>query len=151
VRIAAALFGLLFVLTGGGCLVVGATVAAAGAVVATTVKTAGKVTVATVETTGRVASATLTSSGEATALTMESAAKLARAGMVVVVDAGNGAATELPWRQGMRLDAVAQPGNPGGSFSMAKIFREGKTLKVALKGRAAGQPLHARHVVQLDH
>jgi len=126
VRLAAALLGLSFVLTGSGCLVVGATVAAVGAVAVTTIKTASKVTVATVATTGRVAAAAMTSSGEMTALTMESAAKLARTGMVVVVDASNGATAELPWQRGMKLYAAARSGNLGGSFSTAKIFREGK-------------------------
>lgn len=148
-RVIAALLGLPFVLAGSGCLVVGATAAAVGAVAATTIKTASKVTVATVETTGRVASAAMTSSGEVTALSMESAAKLAKTGMVVVVDASSGATTELPWQQGMKLYAAAQSGNPAGHFSTAKIFRDGTMLAAALKGRAAEQPLSAGDVVEL--
>ena len=148
-RIAAALLCLFFVLAGSGCLVIGATVAAVGAVTVATIKTASKVTVATVETTGRVASAAMTSSGEMSALSMESAAKLARTGMVVVVDASNGATAELPWQKGMKLYSAAQAGNLRGSFSAAKIFRDGKMLAAALKGPAAEQPLRAGDVVEL--
>lgn len=148
-RWAAALLGLFFALAGSGCLVVGATVATVGAVAATTVKTAGKVTLATVETTGRVASSAVSSSGEVTALTMESAAQLARAGKVVVVDAGSGATKELPWSQGLKLFAATKAANPAAVFSSAKIFRDGQTLAAALKGPAAEQPLHAGDVVEL--
>ena len=147
-RIAAALLCLFFILAGSGCLVVGAAVAAVGAVTVATIKTASKVTVATVETTGKVAAAAMTSSGEVTALSMESAARLARTGMVVV-DASNGATAELPWQQGMKLYAAAQAGSLRGSFSTAKIFRDGKMLATALKGPAAEQPLRAGDVVEL--
>jgi len=92
VRLAAAALALIAVWFSGGCLVVGVTTAPVGAVT-TTVKTAGKVTVATVGATGRVAAAAVSSSVEANALTAETAAKLARAGAVVVVDSGTGAVT----------------------------------------------------------
>jgi hypothetical protein len=139
VRWAAALLGLGLVLGGGGCLVVGATVAAVGAVTATSIKAASKVTVATVSTTGRVAAAAVTSSGEVTALTMESAARLARTGMVVVVDASNGATAELPWRQGMQLQAATGAGL-GGAFRAARVFRAGRLLAADLK-QPAGRTL----------
>jgi hypothetical protein len=149
VRLAAALLCVFFVTAGSGCLVVGATVAAVGAVAVTTVKTASKVTVATVETTGRVASAAITSSGETTALSMETAARLAKTGMVVVVDAGDGATRELPWQPGMKLYAAAGAGNWAGGFRTAKIFREGRTLAATLQGPAAGPALQAGDVVEL--
>jgi len=149
VRWVAALLCLSLVLGGGGCLVVGATVAAVGAVTVTTVRTASKVTVATVETTGRVASAAMTSSGEVTALSMESAARLARTGMVVVVDATNGATVELPWQQGMQLYSATAAGS-GGAFRAAKIFRAGRMIAADLKKpEARSLALHSGDVVEL--
>jgi hypothetical protein len=150
VRWAAAALALAAVLFCSGCLVVGATVAAVSAVTVTTVKTAGKVTVATVGATGRVAAAAVSSSGEVTALTVETAARLARAGAVVVVDAGTGAVTQLPWQQGMKLYAATQAGPDGVSFNTAKIFREGRAVAADLRQvRAAEQALHAGDVVEL--
>ena len=125
-RFAAVLLAFYFVLAGSGCLVVGAAVAAVSAVAVTTVKTAGKVTAATVETTGRVASAAVSSSGEVTALTLESAAKLARTGMVVVVDGSSGATTALPWSQGMSLATATQATKAGAVAKAVKIFRDGR-------------------------
>ncbi len=149
-RLAAAFFALIFVLAGSGCIVVGATVAAVGAITATTIKTASKVTVATVQTTGRVASAAMTSSGEVTALSMESAAKLARNGMVVAVDASTGATAALPWQQGMQLYAATQADNLSGGFKAAKIFRAGRTIAADLKKAEAGRlALQAGDVVEL--
>jgi len=133
-----------------GCLVVGASVAAVRAVAVTSVKTAGKVTVATVGATGRVAAAVVSTSGEMTALTVESAAKLARAGAVVVVGAGTGAVTELPWRPGMQLGAAVQAGNQGAGFRTAKIFRGGWAMAADLRRARAGEPaLLAGDVVEL--
>jgi len=150
VRWAAAALVLSSVLFCSGCLVVGATVAAVSAVTVTTVKTAGKVTVATVGATGRVASAAVSSSGEVTALTVETAAQLARAGAVVMVDAGTGAVTQMPWQQGMKLYAAAQAGPGGVSFNTARIFRDGRTVAADLRqARAAGQALRAGDVVEL--
>jgi len=149
VRWAAALLSLGLVFSSGGCLVVGAAVAAVGAVTVTSIKTASKVTVATVSTTGRVAAAAVTSSGEVTALTMESAARLARAGMVVVVDASNGATVQMPWRQGMQLYAATATG-AGGAFRIAKIFRAGQLIAADLKRPAGAQlALLAGDVVEL--
>ena len=149
-RIGTAILGLYFILAGGGCLVVGATVAAVGAVAATTIKAAGKVTVATVQTTGRVASAAVNSSGEVTALSMETATRLAKTGMVVVVDGTSGATAELPWQQGMKLYSAAQAGNFSGSFKAAKIFRAGRTIAADLnKAETAGLTLQSGDVVEL--
>ncbi len=115
-RLASATLGIFFVLAGSGCLLVGATVAAVGAVAATGVKTAGKVTVATVATTGRIAAAAVNSSGEMKDLSLDAAAKLARAGTVVVVDAASGTTTALPWQQGLQLYTAASAGSPGGGL-----------------------------------
>jgi seryl-tRNA(Sec) selenium transferase len=148
--LAVAALSLLTILFCSGCLVVGATVAAVGAVTVTTVKTAGKVTVATVGATGRVASAAISSSGEMTALTVETAAKLARAGAVVVVDAGSGVVTELPWRQGMQLYAATSAGPGGVSFNTARIFRDGWAVAADLRqARAAEQALRPGDVIEL--
>jgi hypothetical protein len=152
VRRVAALLALGSLLACSGCIVVGAAVATVAAVTATTVKTAGQVTVATVETTGRLATAAVTSSGGTTALTMESAARLAQTGMVVLVDAGNGATTALPWQPGLKLYAAAQAGNFSGTLKAAKIFRSGQTLAADLKSaRAAELALRAGDVVELHH
>jgi len=120
-----------------GCLAV-AVVSAASAVAIATVKTTGKVAVATVSTTGRVASAALSSSGEVTALTLESAARLAKTGMVVMVDGSSGTLTELPWQKGMKLYQSAQAGKINGPLKAAKIFRNGQTLAADLKKVRAG-------------
>ena len=149
-RVAGALLALWAILVCSGCFVVGATVATVAAVTAVTVKTAAKVIVATVETTGKIATAAVTSSGDVTAMSMESAAKLARTGMVVVVDAGSGATVELPWQQGMQLYSAAQAGKFSGSFSAARIFRDGKLLSANLKQVHAGeQALRSGDVVEL--
>lgn len=151
-RVAAGALLALAILTCGGCLVVGATIAAVGAVTAVSVKTASKVTVATVGTTGRVAAAAITSSGEVTALSLESAARLARAGMVVVVDAGTGAIVEMPWQEGMQLYTAAQSGRLSGSFNAAKIFRGGRMFTADLKkADSVRQVLRAGDVIELRH
>lgn len=146
-RVAGALLALCVILACSGCIVIGATVATVAAV---TVKTAGKVIVATVKTTGKIATAAVTSSGGATAMSMESAAKLAKTGMVVVVDASSGATTELPWQQGMQLYSAAQTGKFSGCFNAARIFRDGKLLSANLKQAHAGeQALRPGDVVEL--
>lgn len=151
-RVAAGALLILVLGTCSGCIVAGATIAAVGAVTAVSVKTASKVTVATVGTTGRLAAAAITSSGEVTALSLESAAKLARAGMVVAVDAGNGAVVELPWQEGMQLYQAAQSGQLSGSFNAAKIFRDGRMLSADLKkADTARQALRAGDVIELRH
>lgn len=147
-----ALLSLAVLLQCSGCLAV-AVVSTASAVAIAAVKTTGKVAVATVSTTGRVASAALTSSGEVTALTLESAARLAKTGMVVMVDGGTGALVELPWQDGMKL-YQAQTGNFSGSFSAAKIFRKGRMLAADLKKVRAGAAdplLSSGDVVELRH
>lgn len=132
-----------------GCVAV-AVVSVASAIAVTTVKTTGKVAVATVATTGKVASAAVSSSGSVTALSIESAAKLARAGMVVAVDAGTGAIVQLPWRDGMQLYAATQSPGLGGNFKAAKIFRAGRAVTADLrKNGAAAIALHPRDVVEL--
>ena len=65
------------------------------------------------------------------ALTVESASALSRPGRVVVVE--NGTATDLPWRQGMTLAAVAPAGKPGGGVNAANIFRGGRVLPADLR------------------
>lgn len=137
-RFAAAVVTTIVVSINSGCAVVVATGVAVGAVATATVKTAGKVTAATVTTTGRVASAALTSSGEVTALSMESAAKLAKTGMVVLVDGSSGAVTELPWREGLQLYAAVQSGQPEASYKSAKIFRAGRQLAANLQSAREG-------------
>ncbi len=151
-RVAAAALLILVILTCSGCIVAGATIAAVGAVTAVSVKTASKVTVATVGTTGRLAAAAITSSGEVTALSLESAAKLARAGMVVAVDAGNGVVVEMPWQEGLQLYQAARSGQLNGSFNAAKIFRDGRMFTADLKKTdAARQALRAGDVIELRH
>lgn len=137
-RLAGALLALWAILACNGCIVIGATVATVAAVTAVTVKTAGKVTVATVETTGKIAAAAVTSPGERTPLSPESAAKLARRGMVVVVDAGSSVTTELPWQPGLQLHSVAPTEKFSGSFNTARIFRDGKLLSANLGQVNAG-------------
>lgn len=151
-RLAAGALLLAAVLLGNGCVVVVAGVASAAAITATTVKTATKVTTATVATTGKVAAAALTSSGDVAALTIETAAKLARTGMVVLVDAGTGVATELPWREGLELHAALEARNLRAAFKVARIFREGRVTTQSLGARRTGAmraPLHAGDVVEL--
>ena len=131
-----------------GCLVL-ATVAAVGAVAATTVKTTGKVAVAVVGTTGRVASAAISAPVAPAAVTTDSAAHLARGGQGVVVDGGNGAATNLPWQEGMTLAAAA---GKSGSFSAAKIFRGTHVLPADLRqAGTADLALLSGDVVELRH
>ena len=149
----AALLSLAVLLQCSGCLAV-AVVSTASAVAIATVKTTGKVAVATVSTTGRVASAALSSSGEVTALTLESAARLAKTGMVVMVDGSSGTLVELPWQDGMKLYQAAQTGQFSGSFNAAKIFRNGRLLAADLKQVRAGATdplLSAGDVVELRH
>ncbi len=149
-RVAGVLLAVGAILGCNGCILVGATVATVAAVTAVTVKTAAKVTVATVETTGKIAAATVTSSGEATTMSVESAVKLAKTGMVVVVEAGSGVTVELPWRQGMQLYSAAQAGKFSGSYSAARIFREGKILSANPRpASAAGLALRSGDVVEL--
>ena len=151
-RIAGAVVLLLVVLLNGGCALVVATAMVASSVAVATVSTAGKVTVATVKTTGKVVSSAVTSSGNVASLSMEAAAKLARAGAVVAVDASTGAVTELPWQQGMRLYTAAQTGQIGGTFNTAKIFRSGQTIAADLRKVRAGledRPLRPGDVLEL--
>lgn len=133
-RIAAGLLLLAAVLLNGGCVVVAATVTTATAITATSIKAAGKVTTATVATGGKVTAAAMTSSGDVAALSMESATRLARAGMVVLVDAGSGAVHELPWQEGLQLQQAMEAGNLRAAFKAAKIFREGRIIRAVLKG-----------------
>ncbi|AOS43698.1 hypothetical protein Verru16b_00751 [Lacunisphaera limnophila] len=128
-------------LLGGGCVVVVATVATATALTATTIKTAGKVTTTTVATGGKIAAAAVSSSGDVTALTIETAAQLARTGMVVLVDAGNGAVHELPWREGLRLQQALTASRLDAGFKAAKIFRAGRVLATRLNDARTGSPV----------
>jgi hypothetical protein len=125
-----------------GCAVVVATGAAVTAVTVASVKTAGKVTAATVTTTGKVVTSAVTSSGDVASLSMESAAKLARTGMVVAVDSGSGAVTELPWQEGMRLYSATRSGQLGGLYDAATIFRSGKRIGADLRRVRAGLEDH---------
>lgn len=149
-RLAAGLLLAVAVLLGNGCVVVVATVASAAAITATSVKTATKVTTATVATTGKVAAAAITSSGDVAALSMESAARLARVGMVVLVDGGSGAVVELPWREGLELYRATQEGNLRAGFKAARIFRGNKVINAALKKATDGRvALQSGDVVEL--
>lgn len=139
-RFAAGLLGLAVALLGSGCVVVVATVASATALTATTIKTAGKVTTATVATGGKVTAAAVTASGDAAALSLESAARLARTGMVVLVDGGSGAVFALPWREGLRLQQAIEAHKLQPAFQAARIFREGRIITARLKeARAAAK------------
>lgn len=137
-----AAFGAIFVgaslLVQSGCSVVVATGSAVAGVTAATVKTAGKITAATVTTTGKVVASAVTSSGDVASLSMETAAKLARTGAVVAVDAGSGAVTELPWQDGMRLYAATQGGQLGVGYDAATIFRGAQKIGVDLRSVRAG-------------
>ena len=153
-RLAAAGILLAIALLAEGCVLVVATASAATDVAATAVTTAGKVTVATVKTGGKIAVSTVSSSGDMTALTIESAARLSRTGMVVAVDAGTGAVSEIPWRDGMRLAQVMQAGRLGGTFRAARIFRHGAVTAADLASkRSAGAdwPLWPGDVVEFRH
>jgi hypothetical protein len=147
--VAAILLG--HVLLTGGCLVV-TTATVVGEVASTAVTTAGKVTVATVRTSGRLAASAVSSSGEVVALSLESAARLARTGAVVAVDAGSGAVAELPWQEGMRLSLAAQNGQLSGGYRTARIFRRDHVIPANLPvpGRnGADQLLFSGDVVEL--
>ncbi len=124
---------LLAVLICSGCALVTATVVGTTAVATTAVKTTAKVTTATVATTGKVTAAAITSSGDVAALSMESAARLARTGMVVLVDGSSGAITELPWKEGLELYQAAQAGSLRDGLKAARIFRDQKVIKAAFK------------------
>lgn len=152
-RSAAGALLLAAALLDGGCAVVTATVGGAAAITTTTIRTTAKVTTATVATTGKVAAAAVASSGDVTALTLESAAKLARTGMVVLVDAGAGAVFELPWREGLELQAALEAKNLRAAFKAAKIFREGRVISASLRGAKAARAaaLHPGDVVELLH
>lgn len=131
---------LLAALVFSGCSLVTATVVGTTAVATTAVKTTAKVTTATVATTGRVTAAAITSSGNVAALSLESAARLARTGMVVLVDGSSGAVTELPWKEGLELYQAAQSGSLRDGLKAARIFREKKIIKAVFK-RAADRKL----------
>jgi len=147
-RATAALFLVLAGLCA-GCSVIGATAGAVTSVTAATVSTAGKVTAATVKTTGRVAGAALTSSGEVTAGGLEAAASLSRAGMVVVVDGGSGAITELPWEEGMRLAATMEAARVSGPMKALKIYRQGQITRLDRVQSAPQLALLAGDVIEL--
>ncbi len=147
----AVVLALAILLQCGGCLAV-AVVSTASAVTITAVKTSDKVASATVSTTSRVVSAATTTSGDVAAVTPESAAKLTRAGKVVLVDAGTGAIVQLPWREGLQLYPATQTGPLKGAFSAARIFRAGRIISGSLKKIRAGGPdfaLHSGDVVEL--
>lgn len=151
-RVAAALLLAAAGLLAQGCVVVAATVASAAAITATTVRTTAKVTTATVATTGKVTAAAITSSGDVAALSLESAARLARAGMVVLVDSVSGAVFELPWREGLELHAALEANQLRAAVKAVKIFREGRVISRRLRGRpeaGAGPPLLPGDVVEL--
>lgn len=135
-----------------GCTLVTVTAATAGSVAAAAVSTAGKVTVATVKTGGKLAASAVSTSGDVTSLTIESAARLARTGVVVAVDAGTGAVTELPWRDGMQLGMALQSGRLGGGYHTARVFRSGAVYPVSLGNQAGAVSdwrLQSRDVVEL--
>lgn len=149
-RRVAAGFLLAGALLGGGCTVVTTTASGVASVTAATVKTTAAVTTATVRTTGKVTAAALTTSGDTAALTIESAGRLARAGMVVLVDSGTGALYELPWREDLVLQAALEAGPAGGVFEAAKIFRDGRVIRTTLSGKKKpGPELRPRDVVEL--
>jgi hypothetical protein len=137
VRLAAGLCLLVALALTSGCVVIAATAASTAAIAATSVKAAGKVTTATVKAGGRVTAAAVTSSGDVAVLSMESAAKLARTGMVVLVDGSSGAVVELPWREGLRLHQAMQANNLPAVFKAAKIFRQGRIISASLRGAKA--------------
>lgn len=143
---------LLAVLLVSGCSLITATVVGTTAVATTAVQSTAKVTTATVVTTGKVTAAALTSSGDVAALSIETAAKLARTGMVVLVDAGTGVAMELPWREGLELHAAMEARNLRAAFKVARLFREGRVTTQRLGSHRTGArraPLQAGDVVEL--
>ena len=74
--------------------------------------------------------------------------------MVVVVAAGPGAVSELPWRHGMRLAQVMQAGRLSGTFEAARIFRGGAVTAADLaskRSNGADWPLHPGDVVEFRH
>ena len=140
------------VLLAGGCSVVVTTASVAGSVATTTVSAAGSVTVATVKAGGKIVSSAVNSSGDLAALTIEAAAKLSRAGAVVLVEAGTGAVKELPWQQGMHLGAALQAGRFRGAYQTARIFQGGQVVAAELgttHAKASDWPLHSGDVVEL--
>jgi len=150
VRRAAAGLLLAGMLAGNGCVVVTTTASGVASVTAAAVKTTATVTTATVRTTGKVTAAALTTSGDAAALTIESAGRLARAGMVVLVDSGTGAVYELPWREGLALQTALESGQVRGVFKAAKIFRAGRVIRATLSaGREEDPALRPKDVVEL--
>jgi hypothetical protein len=151
-RIAAVLLMAAAGLLAQGCVLVVATAAGAAALTATAVKTTTKVTTATVAATGRVTAAAITSSGEVTALTIESAARLAKAGMVVLVDAGAGTIAEVPWSEGLELHGALQASHLRAAIKAVRIFRDGRMISRRLRSRQTvgrGPQLAAGDVVEL--
>jgi hypothetical protein len=145
-RIAAVLLMAAAGLLAQGCVLVVATAAGAAALTAT------KVTTATVAATGRVTVAAITSSGEVTALTIESAARLAKAGMVVLVDAGAGTIAEVPWSEGLELHGALQASHLRAAIKAVRIFRDGRMISRRLRSRQTvgrGPQLAAGDVVEL--
>ena len=135
----AVLFLLIALVAGlAGCSVVGATVGAVATVASTSIKATGSVVGATVKTTGRVVGAAVSSGGEVTAGGRESAAKLAKTGMVVAVDAGSGAITEMPWQEGLELAIAAQNGKFDAAFNTAKIYRQGRVITADMAAVRSG-------------
>ncbi len=137
-RAAVTVVVLCAVLCCNGCIMAGATVAAIGAIVAVKMKPP--------------AQAAEPAGNPGSGLSRESAANLARAGLVVVVDAGTGTKSELTWQEGMGLAAAAQPGNFNGGFSTARIFRGGRMITAAVPGAGNSVPdlpLRAGDVVEL--
>lgn len=151
-RLAAVLLMAVAGLLTQGCVVVVATAASAADLTATTLKTTTKVTTATVAATGRVTAAAISSSGEVAALTIESATRLAKAGLVVLVDTGAGTIAEVPWTEGLELHGALQAGSVRSAIKAVRIFREGRVISRNLRGRAAverGPRLLAGDVVEL--
>lgn len=138
-------------LLSGGCAAVVATAGAASAATAATVKTAGKVTVATVKATGKVVTSAVTTSGDVTALTIDAAGQLARAGMVVSVDAATGAVYETPWQDGLSLSGLLASQRFAAVVQVANVFRAGRKFEVNLdrmRDRLEDVVLHSGDVVE---
>lgn len=133
---------------GSGCAVVVTTAVVAGTVVATSVKTAGTVTSTTIKATGRVVTSSVGATGEVTALSVESAARLARAGAVVAVDAGTGAVTPVDWEEGLTLPALAGRTAGKGRYREARVFRQGRVRAVQIGRNARAEGLAAGDVVE---
>jgi len=132
-RLAGIGLSLALAASGGGCTLAVVTAKTAGSVATTTVATAGKVTTATVKSTGKVMTSAVSSSGDATALSVDSAAKLARTGMVVSVDAGTGAITRTPWRDGLKLYALVQAHEVARAADFATLFRGDRRAEISLE------------------